>query len=160
MTEIEGNEITEEDVNVPLSDMVTGNKTRVEITDMEDYYDVLYAIENTTYYYWLSHQKLRDKDVYSAWKRLKKTFDNLEEGTLLSEIAKAVKAILIIRENNGNRKYSHGEILSCLIHLTKLARNHRSPDGQGYLKWTTTFFRGELPETEDEIRQYIRENER
>lgn len=160
MTETEENEITEEDVKVPLSEVVTGNKTRVEITDMADYNDVFYAIENTIYLYWLSHPDIRDKDVYAVFKRLKKTFDNLEEGTLPSEIAKALKAILIVKKYSGEGMHSHGEILSCLMFLTQLARNHRSSDGIGYLKWIATIFRGEMPKTEEEIRQYIRENER
>jgi len=153
-------EITEEDVKVPLIELVTGNKTRVEITDMADYHDVFYAIEYTIFQYWLSHPEIRDKDVYAVFKRLKKTFDKLEEDTLPSEIAKAVKAILIVKKERGQGMYSHGEILSCLMFLTQLARNHRSSDGIGYLKWTAVFFRGEMPETEEEIRQYIRENER
>lgn len=160
MTELDGNEITEEDVMVPLSDLVTGNKTRVEITDMSDYYDVFYPIENMIYHYWLSHPDIRDKDVYAVFKRLKKTFDNLEEGSLASEVSKSLKAILIDKKNRGQGMYSHGEILSCLMFLTQLARNHRSSDGIGYLKWTAAFFRGELPETEEQVREYIRKNER
>jgi len=43
--------------------------------------------------------------------------------------------------------------------LTKIAKEHQSSDGIGYLKWIKTFFEGRMPETEKEIIEYISINE-
>ncbi|MDI6902318.1 MAG: hypothetical protein QMC77_01110 [Methanocellales archaeon] len=131
----------------------------MKIKDMADYYDVFFAVENTTFLYWSSHPDMNDRDVIDAFNSLIRDFNNQKEGSLASEISKGVKAILILRKRNKNRDYTFGEIISCILLLIKLANEHESSDGMGYLKWIKAFFEGRMPKTEEEIMEYILQNE-
>ena len=135
-------ELTEEDVKTPISKLVINNKKRVKINDMADYYDIFFAIENTTLLYWNSHPNITDEDVVNAFNKLLQDFDVRDEETLASEISKGVKAILILRKWDKKRDYTMGEIISCVSLLIKLAKEHKSPDGIGYLKWIRVFLKG------------------
>ncbi|MFQ6060667.1 MAG: hypothetical protein ACE5KV_05135 [Thermoplasmata archaeon] len=157
--ETEEVELTEEEVGVPLAELVIDDKKRVRIDDMADYYEVFFAIECSTLLYWESHEEITDKDVMKAFNRLLLDFDNQKEGTLASEISKAVKANLILRRRDQEEDYTFGEIASCISFLKRIAKHHKSPDGRGYLKWIRAFFEGRMPMTEEEIVDYILQNE-
>jgi len=148
----------EEEVRLPLKEFVSTDTTRVEIDDMADYGNIFFAIEWILMNHWKMYT-IVDKDVRETYHRLLKDFDGHEEGTLGSTIAKSVKVALIYERDYNHKRYTLGEITSCLKHLMGILDNHKSPDGVGYLKWTTTFFEGEMPETEEDIRKYIKENE-
>jgi transcriptional antiterminator len=135
----EGDEITEEEENAPLSELVINSKKQVKIKDMSDYYDVFFAIENTTFHYWIDNPDLNDKKVIKVFSHLIRDFDNQKEEGLASEISKGVKAILIWRKRNKDRDYTFGELTSCISLLIKLANEHKSSDGKGYLKWIRAF---------------------
>ena len=148
----------EEEVRLPLKEFVSTDTTQVEIDDMADYGNIFFAIEFIVMNYWKKYS-IVDKDVRETYHRLIKDFDGHEEGTLGSTLAKSVKAALIYERDYNNRRYTRGEIMSCLKHLIGILDDHKSPDGVGYLRWTTSFFERELPETKEDIRKYIRENE-
>lgn len=152
-------EITEEDVKVPITELVVNDKRHVKIKDMADYYDVFFALENTTFRYWGSHPKLTDSDVISAFNSILRDFDNQKDGTLASELSMGVKAVLILRKRNNTKNYTLGEITSCISLLIKLAKEHERPDGRGYLRWIKAFFEGKMPKTEGEITKYILQND-
>ncbi|MDO9536726.1 MAG: hypothetical protein Q7J68_00215 [Thermoplasmata archaeon] len=151
--------ITEDDVKAPLGELTINNKAGVRILDMEDYLDVFFSIERTVMEYWESHPNITDRDVQSTFDSLLRNFDNQKEDTLASEISKGVKAMLILGRRTGNEDYTIGEIFSCIRFLKGIAKNHKSPDGIGYLKWTRAFFEGRMPETPEEIAKYIFEEE-
>ncbi|MFQ5974778.1 MAG: hypothetical protein ACE5J5_00485 [Candidatus Hydrothermarchaeales archaeon] len=142
-----------------IAKLVINDKKQVKINDMADYYDLFFAIENTTMLYWESHTDMTDKDVINAFNRLLRDFDNQKERTLASEISKGIKAILILRKNDKKGDYTFGEIVSCIILLMKIAKEHQSSDGIGYLKWIKAFFERRMPLTEEEIIEYIFQNE-
>lgn len=146
-------------MKIPIAKLVINNKKGVKINDMADYYDLFFAIENTTLLYWESHTDITDKDVINAFNRLLRDFDNQKEGTLESEISKDIKVILILRKNDKKEDYTLGEIVSCIILLMKIAKEHQSSNGIGYLKWIRAFFEGRMPLTEEEITEYIFQNE-
>lgn len=152
-------EITDEDVKVPIAKLVANDKKRVKIKDMADYYDIFFAVEKTTFFYWESHPNITDRDVINAFNSIIQDFDNQKEGTLASEISKGVKAILILRKRNKKRDYTSGEITSCISLLINLAKEHKSSDGIGYLKWIKTFFEGDMHITKEGIIRHIIENE-
>ncbi|MFQ6128740.1 MAG: hypothetical protein ACE5QW_07555 [Thermoplasmata archaeon] len=152
-------EITEEDVRVPIRELAINDRKRVRIRDMADYHDVFFAVENTTLLYWFSHPSLKDKDVISSFDALLREFDAQREGTLASEVSKGVKAILILRKMSNARDYTLGEILSCITFLKRLAKRHKSPNKIGYLRWIKAFFEGRMPETREEIAEYIFQEE-
>jgi hypothetical protein len=152
-------EPTEEEVRVPLSTLVVNKRTPVQIWDMGDYGDIFYAIENTALQVWLENPALRDHDVLSAYASLLKDFDHQPDDSLASEIAMAVKAFLLLRRHNKQKMYTYGEITSCLSKLVTIAKDHRSPDGKGYLKWVRTFLEGNMPTTLNDILEYMFKNE-
>ena len=152
-------EPSEEDVKVPLSTLVLDKRTAVKIRDMADYYDIFFAIENTVLLVWEEDRTMRDRDVLCAYASLLKDFDHQPDGSLASEIAKSVKAILLLREQDKQREYSYGEITSCLSMLVSIAKEHSSPDGVGYLKWVKAFFSGEMSTNVNDILEYIFKNE-
>ncbi len=157
---LEDEEITEEDVKVPINELVVGNKKQVNILDMADYADIFFAIENTVLHYWSDiNQDVNDQDVLKAYNNLLEDFDNQKEETLASEISKSVKGFLIIRAKEKQREYTYGEIISCISYLRKTAHEHKSSDGVGYLKWVKAFFDGDMPLTVDGIAEYIFQNE-
>lgn len=152
-------DITEEDVSVPLHTLVVDKRIAVNIWNMADYADVFAAIEGTVLAFWDEERNIQDKDVLSAYTILLKDFDHQPEGSLASEVAKCVKAILLSRKQEKLKDYTYGEITSCLSKLITIARDHRSPDGIGYLKWVKTFFEGNMPMDMDAIIGYIFKNE-
>lgn len=151
--------ISEDDMKMPLADLVKSDKRMVIIDDMSDYYDVVFAIENSIYRYWKHNPKLNDFDVIRTIDSIYKSFDAQKDNTLGLAITNELKAMLIFRGINSEEKYSLGEIRSCISRLRQIVIQHKSPDGIGYLKWTKTFFEGKLPQTEEEIREYIKQNE-
>jgi len=152
-------EPTEEDVRVPLSILVINKKTPVKIRDMANHSDIFFSIENTVFQVWLENPSLGDQDVLQAYTVLLKDFDYQPDDTLASEIAKSVKAILIFRKQDKQRNYTYGEITSCLSLLISIAKEHKSCDGKGYLKWIKTFFDGKMPTDVKDIIDYICQNE-
>ena len=155
----EGDEPSEEDVKVPLSTLVLNKRTAVKIRDMADYSDVFFAIENTVLLVWEEDRRIRDRDVLFAYTSLLKDFDHQPDGSLASEIAKSVKAILLLRKQNKQKEYSYGEITSCLSMLVSIAKEHSSSDGVGYLKWVTAFLSGKMPTNINDNLEYIFKNE-
>ena len=147
-------EITEADVNQPLENLVGSSKAKVVIEDISDYTDIFYSIESVVLLAWQENPALNDKKVLSAYNKLKKDFDGQKKGSLADEISKSVKAQLLV-SGIGGCTCTHGEIISCVKTLIKIAKNHRSPNGIGYLHWTKTFFEGNMPETPEDILEYI-----
>ena len=152
-------EPTEEDVRVPLSVLVINKKTPVKIRDMANYSDIFFAIENTVLQFWLENPSFGDQDILQAYTVLLKDFDHQPDNTLASEIAKSVKAILIFKKQDKQGNYTYGEITSCLSLLISIAKEHKSSDGKGYLKWIKTFFDGKMPMDVKDIFDYICQNE-
>jgi len=152
-------EITEADVNRPLAELVESGNEKVLFEDIADYYEIFFSIENTVLNIWQKKPFLKDKTVLSAYNKLKKDFDGQKEGSLADEISKSVKALLVQNKLEGERSYTYGEINSCVKHLIKLVKQHRSPSGIGYLHWIKTFFEGNMPKTDKEIWDYIEKYE-
>ena len=109
---------------------------------------------------WQGKPILKDKTVISAYRKLTKDFDKQKKGSLASEISLHVKAELVRNRIEGGRDYTYGEIMSCLKYLIKIAKNHNSPSGRGYLQWIKTIFEGNMPETGEEILEYILKHEK
>ena len=152
-------DFTEEDVSVPLHTLVVDKRIAVNIWNMVNYADVFASIEGTVLAFWDEKHNIRDKDVLSTDTILLKDFDHQPEGSLVSEVAKCVKAILLSRKQEKLKDYTYAEITSCLTKFITIARDHRSPDGIGYLKWMKTFFEGNMPMDMDSIMGYIFKNE-
>ena len=152
-------EITEADVNRPLAELVESCNEKVLFKDIGDYYEIFFSIENTVLNIWQKKPFLKDKTVLSAYNKLKKDFDGQKEGSLADEISKSVKALLVQNKLEGERSYTYGEINSCVKHLIKLVKQHKSPSGIGYLHWIKTFFEGNMPKTRTEIWEYIEKYE-
>ena len=152
-------ELSEEDVMVPLDTLVLNRRTPVNIWDMARYSDVFGAIETTVLQVWQDTPKLRDRDVLAAYTLLLKDFDHQPESSLASEVAKSVKASLIFRARDKEKQYTYGEVLSCVSKLVRIAKDHHSPDGRGYLKWVRTFFEGNMPTNLNDILDYMFKNE-
>ena len=152
-------EITEADVNRPLAELVENSREKGVIEDMGDYYDIFFSIEYIVLNFWQKKPALKDKTVLSAYHKLKKDFDGQKKGSLADEISKSVKAMLVHNKIEGERSYTHEEIISCVKYLIKLVNQHRSPSRIGYLQWIKTFFEGNMPITETEMFDYIEEYE-
>ena len=152
-------ENTEANVNRPFAELVESGNEKVLFEDIADYYEIFFSIENTVLNIWQKKPFLKDKTVLSAYNKLKKDFDGQKEGSLADEISKSVKALLVQNKLEGERSYTYGEINSCVKHLIKLVKQHRSPSGIGYLHWIKTFFEGNMPKTEKEIWDYIEKYE-
>ena len=152
-------EITEADVNRPLAELIESGNEKVLFEDIADYYEIFFSIENTVLNIWQKKPFLKDKTVLSAYNKLKKDFDGQKEGSLANEISKSVKALLVQNKLEGERSYTYVEINSCVKHLIKLVKQHRSPSGIGYLHWIKTFFEGNMPKTKEEIWEYIQKYE-
>jgi hypothetical protein len=152
-------EITEADVNRPLAELAESGNEKVSFEDIGNYHEIFYSIESTVLNFWQKKPDLKDKTVLSAYNKLKKDFDSQKQGSLADEISKSVKALLVQNKLEGERSYTNGEINSCVKHLIKLVKQHRSPSGIGYLHWIKTFFEGNMPETRAEIWEYIQKYE-
>ncbi len=151
--------ITDNDLEKPLAALVNPRKTKVKIKDMADYYEIFFGAERTVLFFSEEFPDMMDKDVISAYSYLLQDFDGQEKDSLADYIAKGIKAQLIFRRRNNKKDYSMGEIHSCLLLLKKLAIQHHSSDGKGYLKWIRAFFEGRLPRTPMENWIYILKNE-
>ena len=152
-------EITEADVNRPLAELVENSKEKVIIEDIAEYSEIFFSIESTVLNIWQKKPALNDKTVLSAYHKLKNDFDGQKKGSLADEISKSVKALLLYNKIEGERSYTYEEIISCVEYLIKLVKQHRSPSRIGYLQWINTFFEGNLPQTDTEIRDYIEKYE-
>lgn len=152
-------EITEADINQPLANLVGSSKAKVVIDDISDYFEIFHSIESVVLFAWQKNPALNDKKVLSAYNKLKKSFDGQKKGSLADDISKSVKGQLVLGRMDGYSMYTHGEILSCIKTLIKIAKNHRSPNGTGYLHWIKTFFEGNMPETPEDIFDYIEKYE-
>jgi hypothetical protein len=152
-------EITEADVNRPLAELVESGNEKVSFKDIDDYHEIFYSIESTVLNFWQKKPALKDKTVLSAYNKLKKDFDGQKQGSLADEISQSVKTLLVHNKLEGERSYTYGEIISCVKLLIKLVKQHRSPSGIGYLHWIKTFFEGNMPETKEEIWEYIQKYE-
>ncbi len=152
-------DVTEADVNRPLAELVESGNEKVLFEDIGDYYEMFFSIESTVLNFGQKKPALKDKTVLSAYNKLKKDFDGQKQGSLADEISKSVKALLVYNKIEGERNYTYGEINSCVKHLIKLVKQHRSPSGVGYLYWIKTFFEGNMPITDTEISDYIDEYE-
>ena len=151
-------EIAEADVDQPFENLVGSSKRKVVIDDISDYTDIFYSIESVVLLAWQENPVINDKKVLSAYNKLKKDFDGQKKGSLADEISKSVKAQLVLSGIEGCT-YTHGEIISCVKTLIKIAKNHRSPNGIGYLHWVKTFFEGNMPENSEDILEYIEKYE-
>lgn len=154
-----GDDPTEEDVRVSLSTLVLPKEKLVHITHMEKYSDVFFVLEFTVLCYVDDHSRIKDREILDAYRQLAKSFDDLPEGTLASEISKAVKAILLVRKREKKRMYTIGEIKSCVLYLLRIGKQHHSSDGIGYLKWICTFFERGMPQSLEDMMEYITKNE-
>lgn len=152
-------EITDVDAKRPLAELVDSNKEKVVVEDDDDYLRILLTIEDMVLFTWQTRPILKDKTVLSAYKKLTKDFDKQKKGSLASEISMRVKAELVRNRIEGGRDYTYGGIMSCLKYLIKIVKNHHRPDGRGYLYWVKIVFEGNMPETEEEILEYILKHE-
>ena len=152
-------EITEADVNRPLAELVENGIGNMAIEDIADYQEIFASIESVVLFMWQENPALKDKTVLSAYNKLKKDFDSQKKGSLAYNISQSVKGKLMLNRIEGERSYTYGEIISCVRLLIKLAKQHRSPSGIGYLHWIKTFYEGNMPETESEILEYIKKYE-
>jgi len=152
-------EIKKADVNQPLAELVENGNRKVAIEDIADYHEILASIESVVLFMWHEKPNLKGKTVLSAYNKLKKDFDSQKKGSLAYTISQSVKGQLMLNRIEGERSYTYGEIISCVRLLIKLAKQHRSSSGIGYLHWIKTFYEGNMPKTESEIREYIKKYE-
>ena len=145
--------VDDEELDGPIESFVSPEKHMVDVNDMGKYSMIFYPIERTILDYWVENQSLNDEGVISVLEKLKANFDETKD-ELGEKICLNVK-IALCASNKVNKKFSLGELKSCITRLKNIAKRHDAPDGIGYLKWVKTFFEGKLPETEDEIREYI-----
>lgn len=150
-------DVTDADVEVPLSELVRQGRgrRRVSIKNMGRHKDIFYALECTILCIWEDYPRLRDEDVISAFDELLHDFDGHAEGTTAGELERGVKGVLVSRKRQGLKSYTLDEVLLCVSLLREIADMHNSPSGVGYLQWIKTFFEGGLPRTKREIRDYI-----
>ncbi len=146
-----------EELDGPIASFVSPEKHMVDVTDMGKYSMVFYPIERTILEFWEKNQSLGDAEVIVALEKFKANFDEPQD-ELGEEICRNVK-ITLCANNKINKKFSFGELKSCVTQIKNIAKRHDAPDGIGYLKWVKTFFEGKLPHTEEEIREYILKEE-
>lgn len=152
-------EIPDEIVDVHITELLRVDRTGVDIKEKEKYHIVLFALESAVLIEWASHPKLKDRDVISAYGRLQDILKGRKTpaGGLAGRMERHLKKVIIGNALEG--EYTVGELLSCLTALKRIARNHRARDRKGYLKWVKAFLGGRMPETEEEITEYIMRNE-
>jgi hypothetical protein len=144
----------ENTAHLPLSELTENDRKIVDVTDMEEYAVIFFNIEYQILVYWKQHPHMKDKTVLHALITLTRSFDNQKESSLAGRIARAVKEGVHSSRKEG-KVYTYGEVISCLKLIKKIVKIHRAPHGRGYLYWVETFFQGRLPETEEEIKNYI-----
>lgn len=137
-----------------LAELTEDDRKTVDVTKMEEYAGIFLYIEYNIIKYWYEHPSLKDRDVLSTFKKLITSFDNHKEGSLAGIISRSVKYELI-RQREEGKVYTYGEVISCVRLLKKILKVHKAPHGRGYLYWVETFFGGKLPETTEEILEYI-----
>jgi len=147
-------------IDIPLEELTEPDRTPVAVTAMEHYAGIYFYIEYPILLYWKKHPHLKDKKVISVFKKLIKNFDHHKGSSLEGIISRAVKAELLRSKVEEGRIYTYGEVISCVRLLKNIAKTHRSSNGRGYLHWVETFFVGKLPETKEEIKEYILKYER
>ncbi len=143
-----------------LADLVESGTKKVSIENISDYHGILTSIEAAVLHTWQENTNLNDKKVLSAYNKLKKDFDGQKKGSLADKISQSVKGQLMLYKSEDNKIYTHGEIISCVKILIKIAKNHKSPNGIGYLHWIKTFYEGNMPETEEDMLEYAQKYER
>lgn len=141
----------------PLADITIPDRTPANVTQMEKYAEIFFYLEFPILMYWKDHPHLKDKTVISTFKQLIKQFDN-DTDSLAGIISRAVR-VELMRLNQEGKTFTYGEVISCVRLLKKIAKTHKSPNGRGYLHWVETFFRGQLPETDKEMKAYIQQYE-
>ena len=144
----------------PLADLVESGTRKVSEENVADYQGILTCIEAAVLYAWQENPNLNDKKVLSAYNKIKKDFDGQKKGSLADEISQSVKGQLMLYKIEDNKIYTHGEIISCVKFLIKIAKNHKSRNGIGYLHWIKTFYEGNMPTTEEAILEHIQKYER
>jgi tetratricopeptide (TPR) repeat protein len=154
---IEG--FSKEEINQPLINYVAPDKQMTPITDLAEYTEILFPIETTIQNHWENNPELEDKEIIETLTNLKTNFD-APQNELGEEIKKTLKmTLLMLQKQNPQRKYSFGEIKSCITQIKNIAKQHESPDKIGYLQWVKLFFEDKLPETKEEIQEYIQNEE-
>lgn len=149
--------VPEEELNQPLRHFVIPDKKMVPIHDMGEYSTLFLAIEKPIMDYWKQKQGLNDETTVETLESLKKSFD-APQNELGERIKQSMKATLIANKI-AKKQYSEGEALSCIVRIKNLAKKHYSFDGIGYLKWLERFFDGTLPQTPEEIEEYLKKEE-
>ena len=152
-------EISESELETPLIALVDPKKTKVRIKDMADYYEIFMGAEGTIFHLMKQDNDLNDKKVILAYDSLLRDFDGREKGSLADHVGKGIKAFLLLRKKSTKKDFTFGEIMSCLLLMKKLAIQHRSSDGHGYLKWIKAFFEGNMPTNPIDMLLYIKKNE-
>ncbi len=147
-------------MNQPLADLVESSTKKVPIEDIVNYQGILTSIEARILYEWQENPDLNDKEVLSAYNKIKKDFEGHKKGSLAYELSQAMKGQLMLYKIEDDRIYTHGEIISCVRALIKIAKIHKSPSGIGYLHWIKTLYEGNLPKTEKDMLEYIQKYER
>lgn len=141
--------------DLSLAELTEKDRKIVNVTKMEEYLVIFFNVESQILLYWKEHPHLKDKKVIFTFKKLEKNFDNHKETSLAGRISRAVKEGLIQSKKEENKSYTYGEVISCIKLLKKIAKIHKSPNGRGYLYWVEAFFEDRLPETKEEMREYI-----
>ncbi len=142
-----------------MKSLVDPDKTQVDASEMNEYSNIYITIESTVMERQKARPSLKDRNVLSALRKLKKGFEGHKENSLEAKIAKNLKVLLALRREVGEEDYTMGEINSCIMSLIKIVKNHASPSGKGYIRWIEAFFENRLPVTEREISEYIRKEE-
>jgi len=152
-------ELPENLAAVPMESLVAPDRTLVNASKMDEYSNIYLAIEATVMDRQKARPSLKDRNVLSALRKLKKGFEGHKENSLEAKIAKNLKIMLALRRKGGEEDYTMGEINSCIRSLIKIVKSHASPSGMGYLHWIEAFFEDRLPVTEKEISKYIKKEE-
>ncbi|GBE54011.1 hypothetical protein BMS3Bbin15_00161 [archaeon BMS3Bbin15] len=145
-------ELPENPAAVPLESLVYPDRTPVNASKMDEYSNIYLTIESTVMERRKARPSLKDRNVLSALRKLKKGFEGHKENSLEAKIAKNLKIMLALRREDGEEDYTMGEINSCINSLIKIVKNHVSPSGMGYLHWIEAFFEDRLPVMEKEMR--------
>ncbi len=152
-------ELPENPVAVPMESLVDPDRTPVNASKMDEYSNIYLTIESTVMERQKARPSMKDRNVLSALRKLKKGFEGHKENSLEDNIAKNLKIQLALCREGGEEDYTMGEINSCIRSLIKIVKNHASPSGMGYLHWIEAFFEDRLPVTEKEISKYIKKEE-
>lgn len=141
-------ELPENPVAVPMESLVDPDRTPVNASKMDEYSNIYLTIESTVMERQKARPSMKDRNVLSALRKLKKGFEGHKENSLEDNIAKNLKIQLALCREGGEEDYTMGEINSCIRSLIKIVKNHASPSGMGYLHWIEAFFEDRLPVTE------------